>query len=226
LPILKEALDHSPENCKLVFPTEHCQPECCTPQRADTKLTRMLGDAIRHAGLVTGYKYSCRRKGCGHHETHREAHPPGNAFTSFLSSPPGSLMPGPKEVQKEPQLSEEALSVKSIHSDLAGFFHSFGTMAHTEQALVVAYWLQVVEGLQDFESQRVNSEMHQMGSKAANITRVMTLLIERKPSLIIQAGKSGSAQQARKRYRVSEAGLRRVREMMAGTAGKDFGASE
>ena len=45
-------------------------------QRADAKLSRMLRDALRRAGLVTGYRYSCRRKGCTREpEIHRELEP-------------------------------------------------------------------------------------------------------------------------------------------------------
>lgn len=43
-------------------------------QRHDTKLARVLRTALSRAGLVIGYQYSCRRKGCGHREAriHRE----------------------------------------------------------------------------------------------------------------------------------------------------------
>lgn len=37
-------------------------------QRRDTKLTRTLRTAMVKAGLVTGWRYSCRRKGCGFKE--------------------------------------------------------------------------------------------------------------------------------------------------------------
>lgn len=68
-PILEDALSASPPDCPLVFPTPQHH---CRLQRADAKLSRMLGDALRHAGLVTDYTYSCRRKGCGHREAHRK----------------------------------------------------------------------------------------------------------------------------------------------------------
>lgn len=37
-------------------------------QRRDTKLTRVLRTAMVKAGLVTGWRYSCRRQGCGYRE--------------------------------------------------------------------------------------------------------------------------------------------------------------
>lgn len=66
-PALDEALADSPAGCELVFPAPSGRR-----QRADMKLSRMLRDGIRKAGLVTGYRYCCRRKGCGHREERRE----------------------------------------------------------------------------------------------------------------------------------------------------------
>lgn len=43
-----------------------------TRQRQDTKLSRILRTAMVKAGLVVGYRYTCRRKGCGHQEQRAE----------------------------------------------------------------------------------------------------------------------------------------------------------
>ncbi|MGH9811502.1 MAG: tyrosine-type recombinase/integrase [Candidatus Acidiferrales bacterium] len=60
-PALKEALAVAPAGCPLIFPSKNGGR-----QRPDAKLTRMLGAALRRAGLVTGYAYTCRR--CGHRD--------------------------------------------------------------------------------------------------------------------------------------------------------------
>lgn len=62
-PVLDAALKANPKGCPLVFPTPEGEM-----QRADAKLTRMLQEALRKAGLVTAYTYTCRRRGCGHRE--------------------------------------------------------------------------------------------------------------------------------------------------------------
>lgn len=54
---LLEAMRLSPS--ALVFP----RPDG-SQQRADTKLSNVLRTAFKKAGIVTGYKFSCRRKGC------------------------------------------------------------------------------------------------------------------------------------------------------------------
>jgi integrase len=54
---LRQAMEESPS--EYVFP----KPDG-TRQREDTKLARMLRSALAAAGVVTGYRYICRRPGC------------------------------------------------------------------------------------------------------------------------------------------------------------------
>lgn len=58
---LVEAIRRSPS--EFVFPNSDG-----TQQRPDLKLSQMLRSALKRAGVVTGYAYSCRRKGCGFHD--------------------------------------------------------------------------------------------------------------------------------------------------------------
>lgn len=81
-----------------------------------------------------------------------------------------------------------------------------------ERALVVAAFIQVMGEREDFSGREVNSELRNLGYASTNITRTMSSLIERKPSLAVQAGK-GSGQKSRKAYRVTDAGLRYVRQL-------------
>lgn len=62
-PTLEEALKASSDGCPLVFPGPSGER-----QREDAKLSKGLKTALGKAGLVTGYKYKCRRAGCGHQE--------------------------------------------------------------------------------------------------------------------------------------------------------------
>lgn len=58
---LIEAMRLSPS--ELVFPKSDG-----TQQRADTKLSKTLMSAFKRAGVITGFRYICRRKGCGFRE--------------------------------------------------------------------------------------------------------------------------------------------------------------
>ncbi len=63
----------------------------------------------------------------------------------------------------------------------------------------------------------MNNELNHLGQKVANITNAMTSLNETKPQLVLQLRKSGKSQQARKTYKLSAAGINRVKEMICAT---------
>jgi len=52
-----------------------------------------------------------------------------------------------------------------------------------ERALVVAYWMQKVQGESDFDGFTINKELRHLGYAASNITSALTQLIVRKPQL-------------------------------------------
>ncbi len=87
-----------------------------------------------------------------------------------------------------------------------------------EKALVSGYWLQACEGAENFASQAANKELTHLGHKIANITKALDSLKSTKPALILQLKKSGGSQQARKTYKLSHAGLKKVEEMISGAA--------
>jgi hypothetical protein len=85
-----------------------------------------------------------------------------------------------------------------------------------ERALIAGYWFQVVQGEADFDSQSVNTELKHLGHGISNITQALSGLINRKPQLVIQTRKSGSSQQARKRYKITHAGQQAVERLIRG----------
>lgn len=62
VPVLEEAMRLSPS--ELVFPATS-EERAGQLQRADAKLSRMLRDALRKAGVVVGWRFHCNKKGCG-----------------------------------------------------------------------------------------------------------------------------------------------------------------
>lgn len=66
LPVLKRAIATNKDS-PLVFPGKDGKR-----QRADSKLTRALKDAMRRARLVIGYERICRRAGCGYRDERKE----------------------------------------------------------------------------------------------------------------------------------------------------------
>jgi hypothetical protein len=100
--------------------------------------------------------------------------------------------------------------------DLATLFSEASPETDSQRALVVGYWLQVMQQQKDFESQPLNTELKNLGHGVGNITDAMTGLIKRKPALVIQIQKSGTSKQARKRYKLTLAGIKAVEEMLQG----------
>lgn len=84
------------------------------------------------------------------------------------------------------------------------------------RALVAGYWLQVCKGGASFDAQTANTELKHLGHPSANITMALGALINQKPALVLQLRKSGTSKQARKSYKVTEAGIRKVKAMLAG----------
>jgi len=84
-----------------------------------------------------------------------------------------------------------------------------------EKALVVAYFMQEVQGLEHLEAQTLNSELKHLGHQLPNVTATLSLLMNQQPAAIVQVRKTGKSRQARKLYRLTAEGVRRVRAMLA-----------
>lgn len=67
----------------------------------------------------------------------------------------------------------------------------------------------------------MNTALNNLGHKLANVTVSLSVLIEAKPQLVLQLRKSGKSKQARKTYKLSVAGIDRVKEMIDGQGTTD-----
>lgn len=93
-------------------------------------------------------------------------------------------------------------------------YHAAQPQTDAEKALVGGYWLQVCEGRDSFDSFSVNQSLKDMGYPVGNITRAFDALMKQNPRLVQQMKKSGSTRQARKLFKVTQAGIKRVEEMI------------
>jgi hypothetical protein len=111
-------------------------------------------------------------------------------------------------------LSPDQGSPESDFSTFAEFFHATGPKTEREKALVAAFWIQRMSGKDQFVSQQVNTELKNIGYGVSNITDALGQLIDARPSLAIQLTKSGQSRQARKTYKVTDAGVRYLKAML------------
>jgi hypothetical protein len=100
------------------------------------------------------------------------------------------------------------------YESLGDFFDAVNPHTEADRVLAVSYWLQVVEGATDFESFPVNKELKNLGHPVSNITRAIETLVAQTPRLVIQIAKTGNAKQARKTYKVTREGIKRVQSML------------
>ena len=99
-------------------------------------------------------------------------------------------------------------------STFAELYAAVNPKSNGERALVAGYWLQEYRGVESFASAAAQKELTHLGHKIANITDAMNSMKNRKPMLMLQVKKSGVSRQARKLYKVSHEGVKRIQEMV------------
>ena len=83
-----------------------------------------------------------------------------------------------------------------------------------ERILVAGYWFQEVQKHDSLEAFELNRALKDLGHPAGNITRDLSRLMARSPKLVIQVRKEGTTKQARKKYRLTRAGVQQVENMI------------
>lgn len=99
-------------------------------------------------------------------------------------------------------------------ADFPGLFNQVNPATAVERALVASYFVQVHKGSQDFGSQEINALLKDLGHGIENITLAFNGMMAQSPKLAMQVQKSGTSQQARKRYRLTHEGITRVKRML------------
>lgn len=131
----------------------------------------------------------------------------------------GVKMPTPA-AEVLPAAAGDATS-EGEYADVASLMDATNPKYGSDRALVATYWFQVVKKEPNVTGQQINDELKNLGHGLSNVTDAFNTLIQRKPALAQQVQKSGRSQQARKRYRLTEAGIRQVRAMIAGQASEE-----
>ncbi|MBI3318845.1 MAG: hypothetical protein HYZ90_06885 [Candidatus Omnitrophica bacterium] len=98
--------------------------------------------------------------------------------------------------------------------DLPSLFDATSPSTASEKALVVGYWFQELQGMENFDAQAVNSQLKHLGHPIVNITAAFNALKETTPALAHQIEKSGKTRQARKKFKITTEGVRKVQAMV------------
>jgi len=126
---------------------------------------------------------------------------------------------GPKSFQAPgTNLNYPHTSTTGRYGTFAELFDAAQPNTEREKAMVAAYWLQVCESNENFQSQSLNDLLKNLGHGIGNITEALNQLKNDRPALLLQLKKSGSSRQARKTYKLTLEGSKRVEAMIHGDA--------
>jgi hypothetical protein len=99
-------------------------------------------------------------------------------------------------------------------SAFVDLFDTASPAINVDRALVAGYWIQLCSKQASWTGRQANDLLKDLGHGIDNITHATTAAQRHKPALIRQISKAGKAQQARKTYKLTTAGVVRVREML------------
>jgi len=133
---------------------------------------------------------------------------------SVKSAPPPITGSATVSNENKPELQAQTEGVSPTYPNIADLYTAANPKGDSEKALVVAYWVQTNTNQSDFDAATINKELKHLGFGVGNITTALGSLSTRKPTLVIQTRKSGSSQQARKRYRLTTEGIKYVCRMV------------
>lgn len=115
------------------------------------------------------------------------------------------------------QAADQGTNLPTADSQFSSFGELFDAAQSETQAdnvLIAAYWLQFIQQNSDLTGFAINSELKHIGHEASNVTASLSQLMDRRPALVVQTRKSGKTKQARKKYRLTEAGIKEVQAML------------
>ncbi len=104
--------------------------------------------------------------------------------------------------------------VTGDYETFAELFSAARPRTEKDKSMVAAYWVQVCQGAGSFQSQSLNEALKDLGHGIGNITEALSQLKDDRPALLLQLKKSGNTRQARKTYKLTQAGVNRVDEMI------------
>lgn len=118
------------------------------------------------------------------------------------------------QAHDQPPVRSNAAAASTDFATFADFCNAASPGSGIDRVLVAGYWLQVVGQQDGFSSQDANKELKHLGHQSTNITRDLDHLQAGSPKLVIQVKKSGNTKQARKLYKLTHAGIIKVKEML------------
>lgn len=83
-----------------------------------------------------------------------------------------------------------------------------------DRVLVAGYWFQMIQNQSELESQAINKELKHLGHGVSHMPHAVDELMKTKPRLMIQLKKQGNTRQARRKFKLTAEGMKKVKEML------------
>lgn len=99
-------------------------------------------------------------------------------------------------------------------STFAEAFDTFNPQNLAERALIGLWWVDQASDDANHPSQPINNELKNAGYPIKNITDALSASMSQQPKYVLQTRKSGSSKQARKLYRLTDAGRKFIQERL------------
>jgi hypothetical protein len=129
----------------------------------------------------------------------------------------------PPKAQRVLQVAQQAVGgpqrprVETSEQNFPAFvdlFDKANPATNVDKALVAGYWLQCCIKQASWTGQQANNLLKDVGHPVGNITTATNNAQKQRPALVRQISKTGKAQQGRKTYKLTTAGVARVRGML------------
>jgi hypothetical protein len=100
------------------------------------------------------------------------------------------------------------------YEHFSDFYDAADPATDADRVLVAGYWFQELKGQGELESQALNKELKNTGHAVTHMPHALDDLMNVKPRLMIQLKKKGSTRQARRKFKLTTEGIKKVRGML------------
>lgn len=121
-----------------------------------------------------------------------------------------------KEKAKASEESEEE-GKNATYEHFSDFFDAADPSTEEDRVLVAGYWFQVLQGQSELDSQSLNKELKNTGHGISHMPHALDNLMNAKPRLLVQLKKKGTTKQARRRFKLTSEGIKKVKGMLKAT---------
>jgi len=120
--------------------------------------------------------------------------------------------------QAEVQQVSATSTSGSEYLHFADLYNACQPITSAQKALTAAYWVQVIQGADSFQSLTLNKLLKDLGYGLDRINDALASNIAAKPALVLQVKRGGSSQQSRKTYKMTGAGISSIKASISGNS--------